>query len=336
MIKATLKSTGAYLPKREVSNTELEHLMDTSDAWIQERSGIQSRRFADLTSETCSSMGAKAAAQAMSAASWNRNAPDLLIFSTLSPDYYFPGAGVLAQRELDLPNIPCLDIRAQCSGFIYGLSVARAYIESGLAQRVLLICSEAQSALMELSTRGRNISVLFGDAAAAVCLEAAPQPQHQPRFGLMDCLIHAEGAFAEELVLKNPGTRNSPICRPEMIETGEMLPYMNGPVVFKHATKRFHEALTSLAQRTNIPPSQWDWFIPHQANQRISMQVAKSLSFPEEKVISNIHHRGNTTSASIPLALHEALTEGRIQPGDLIAMAAFGSGFTWGAALLQY
>ena len=336
MWRLILKSTGAYLPKREVLNKDLESLMETSDAWIQERSGIRSRRFANLSTETCSSMGASAAQEALARANWSTTDPDLLIFSTLSPDYYFPGSGVLVQRELGLPNIPCLDIRAQCSGFIYGLSVAQAYIESGRAKRILLICSEAQSALMELSTRGRNISVLFGDAAAAVCLEASPITDSKVRLGLIDTLIHSDGRFAEELVQKNPGTRQSPITTGDMIEQGEMLPYMNGPVVFKHATARFCEVLTDLISRTKIPPEDWDWFIPHQANQRISLHVASDLSIPQSKLISNIHCRGNTTSASIPLALHESICSGQIQGGDMIAMAAFGSGFTWGAALLQY
>lgn len=336
MWRAKLKSTGAYLPQREVLNRDLEPLMETSDAWIQERSGIQSRRFSDLSNETCSKMGAFAAREALERAAWSATDPDLLIFSTLSPDYYFPGAGVLAQRELGLANIPCLDIRAQCSGFIYGLSVAQAYIESGRANRILLICSEAQSALMELSTRGRNVSVLFGDAAAAICLEASPYDGSNSRFGLIDSLVHADGRFAEELVQQNPGTRQSPIASADMIGRGEMLPYMNGPAVFKHATVRFREALTELIGRTGISAEQWDWFIPHQANQRISLHVASELSIPEGKLISNIQNRGNTTSASIPLALHESICSGQIQPGDLIAMAAFGSGFTWGAALLQY
>ncbi|MBM3170758.1 MAG: ketoacyl-ACP synthase III [Bacteroidetes bacterium] len=336
MWRLILKSTGAYLPKREVFNKDLEPLMDTTDAWIQERSGIQSRRFADLSHETCSFMGASAAQDAMDRANWSISDPDLLIFSTLSPDYYFPGSGVLVQRELDLPNIPCLDIRAQCSGFIYGLSVAQAYIESGKAQKILLVCSEAQSALMELSTRGRNISVLFGDAAAAVCLEAKPISDSKDRVGLIDCLIHSDGRFAEELVQKNPGTQQSPIASVDMMKRGEMLPYMNGPAVFKHATARFREALTELISRTSISSDEWDWFIPHQANQRISQHVASELSIPQSKLITNIHCRGNTTSASIPLALHESISSGRIQKGEMIAMAAFGSGFTWGAALLQY
>jgi 3-oxoacyl-[acyl-carrier-protein] synthase-3 len=336
MWRLKIKSTGAYLPKREVLNNELESLMETSDAWIQERSGIKARRFADLSTETCSKMGAWASREALERANWSSADPDLLIFSTLSPDYYFPGSGVLVQRELEMPNIPCLDIRAQCSGFIYGLSVAQAYIESGRAKRILLICSEAQSALMELSTRGRNISVLFGDAAAAVCLEACSADESNSRTGLIDSLIHADGRYAEELVQQNPGTRQSPIASAEMIEQGKMLPYMNGPAVFKYATMRFKEALKELIQRTGMPPEQWDWFIPHQANQRISMHVASELSIPQNKLISNIHYRGNTTSASIPLALHESICSGKIQPGDLIAMAAFGSGFTWGAALVQY
>jgi 3-oxoacyl-[acyl-carrier-protein] synthase III len=336
MWRLKIKSTGAYIPKREVFNTELESLMETSDAWIQERSGIASRRFADLSTETCSKMGALAAIDALERANWSSSDPDLLIFSTLSPDYYFPGSGVLVQRELKMPNIPCLDIRAQCSGFIYGLSVAQAYIESGRAQRILLICSEAQSALMELSTRGRNISVLFGDAAAAVCLEACSVVESDIKVGLIDSIIHADGRFAEELFQQSPGTRQAPIATAEMIEQGNMLPYMNGPAVFKHATLRFKEALNELIQRTGISPDQWDWFIPHQANQRISLHVASEMSIPQSKLISNIHCRGNTTSASIPLALHESICSGKIQQGHLIAMAAFGSGFTWGAALLQY
>lgn len=336
MWRSILVSTGAYLPKREVSNQDLEALMETSDAWIQERSGIQSRRFSDLSHETCSKMGALAAQEALERANWTSSDPDLLIFSTLSPDYYFPGVGVLAQRELGLHTVPCLDIRAQCSGFIYGLSVAQAYIESGRAKKILLICSEAQSALMELSTRGRNISVLFGDAAAAVCLEAISVQSSNSKVGLIDSLIHADGRFAEELVQKNPGTRQSPIVNAEMVEQGNMLPYMNGPAVFKHATQRFKEALNELVMRTGIPSSEWDWFIPHQANQRISMHVASDLEISQNKLISNIRNRGNTTSASIPLALHESICSGQIQPGDLIAVAAFGSGFTWGAALLRY
>lgn len=329
--KAYITGLGKYLPEEKVSNADLEKLMDTTDAWIQERTGIQERRFFTPGKESTATMGAEAAKQALERAGRRPEDIDLLLFSTLSPDYYFPGCGVLLQEMLGLKNIGCIDLRAQCSGFIYGLSVAQAYIKSGMAKRILLVCSEAQSTLMELSNRGRNVAVIFGDGAGAAVLEACTDDR-----GIADVQIHSEGQHAEMLYQPHPGTRLRPRLSSEMLQDGSLLPVMNGNAVFKHAVIRFEEVIRANLKQAGIGLEELNLLIPHQANLRISEFLRKQLGLAETQVYNNIQRYGNTTAASIPIALTEAWEEGRLKQGDWIQMAAFGSGFTWGGALMQW
>lgn len=329
--RAKIIGLGKYLPDNELNNEYLTQFMDTSDEWIRERTGIKTRRFFTEGKDTTSSMGAAAAKSALEMAGVNAKEIDLLVFATLSPDYYFPGCGVLVQRALGMREIPCLDIRQQCSGFIYGLSVAEQYIKTGAAKKVLLICSEIQSNIMELSDRGRGVAVIFGDGAGAVVLEAA-----QGESGIIETQIHSDGTHAEELVLKHPGGIRKERFTKEMLDNGEHLPYMNGQLVFKNAVTRFMETIQANLTANGFKKDDIDLLITHQANLRISEFVRQKMQLPEEKVFNNIQKYGNTTAASIPIALCEAWEGGRIKAGDLICLAAFGSGFMWGSTLMKW
>lgn len=330
MKRARITGIGHYVPENVVKNADLETVMDTSDAWILERTGIQERRFFAEGTDTVSKMGAKAARMAMERAAIVPGDIDFILFATLSPDYYFPGSGVLLQKELGLGTVGALDIRTQCSGFIYGLSVADQFIRTGMYKTILVVGSEIQSNIMELSDRGRHVSVIFGDGAGAVVLQASDEP------GILSTHLHSEGQYAEELYTPHPGSSRKQRFHPEMIATGELLPVMNGNLVFKHAVVRFEEVIREALDANQLKPENVDLLIPHQANLRISEYIRKKMDFPEEKVYNNIQRYGNTTAASIPIAMSEAWGEGKIQPGSLVCCAAFGSGFTWGSALIRF
>lgn len=326
---AKLSGWGFYVPDRVVTNAELETYMDTSDEWIQERSGIKERRFFKPGVDSVSSMAAKASKQALENAGIVAEDIDMIVMATLSSDYYFPGPGVLLQRLLGLKNIPAFDIRQQCSGFIYGLSLAEQYIKTGTYKNILLVGSEVQSGILEMSDRGRDFAVLFGDGAGAVVLQASDKP------GLLSTHIHSDGEHAEQLFMRHPGSVNPDFITPEMIENGDLLPYMNGKLVFKTAVQKFPEVIKEALDHNNLELSDIDLFIPHQANFRITEFVRQKLGLPVEKVVSNIHKYGNTTAATIPIALAESMDAGLLKKGDLLCLAAFGSGFTWGSALIR-
>lgn len=326
---AKLSGWGFYVPERVVTNEELENYMDTSDEWIQERSGIKERRFFEPGKDTVSSMAAEASKQAIKNAGLDASDIDMIIMATLSSDYYFPGPGVLLQRLLGLKNIPAFDIRQQCSGFIYGLSLAEQYIKTGTYKNILLVGSEVQSGILEMSDRGRDFAVLFGDGAGAVVLQASDEP------GILSTHIHSDGEHAEELFMRHPGSVNPDFVTPEMIENGDLLPYMNGKLVFKTAVQKFPEVIQEALDHNKLTIDDIDLFIPHQANFRITEFVRLKLGLPEEKVVSNIHKYGNTTAATIPIALAESMNAGLLKKGDLLCLAAFGSGFTWGSALIR-
>jgi 3-oxoacyl-[acyl-carrier-protein] synthase-3 len=326
---AKLSGWGFYVPERVVTNEELENYMDTSDEWIQERSGIKERRFFEPGKDTVSSMAAEASKQAIKNAGLDASDIDMIIMATLSSDYYFPGPGVLLQRLLGLKNIPAFDIRQQCSGFIYGLSLAEQYIKTGTYKNILLVGSEVQSGILEMSDRGRDFAVLFGDGAGAVVLQASDEP------GILSTHIHSDGEHAEELFMRHPGSVNPDFVTPEMIENGDLLPYMNGKLVFKTAVQKFPEVIQEALDHNKLTIDDIDLFIPHQANFRITEFVRLKLGLPEEKVVSNIHKYGNTTAATIPIALAESMDAGLLKKGDLLCLAAFGSGFTWGSALIR-
>jgi 3-oxoacyl-[acyl-carrier-protein] synthase-3 len=332
MPSSKITGVGMYVPEEVVTNDDLSKLMDTNDQWITERTGIKERRFFKEGVDTVSNMGAKASEIAMERAGKKPEDIDFIVFATLSADYCFPGSGVLMQQLIPFRNIGALDIRAQCGGFIYALSVADQFIKTGMYKTILVVGSEVQTNVFELSNRGRDMSVIFGDGAGAVVIEATTEPNR----GILTTKLHSDGKQAEELFLEHPGSRRKQRFNPTMIENGELLPHMNGKGVFVNAIKYFPEVIREALAEQNLKEENIDLFIPHQANARITVAVAKELNLPEEKVVSNIHKYGNTTAASIPIALCEAWQDGRIKEGDLVAMAAFGSGFMWGSALVRW
>jgi 3-oxoacyl-[acyl-carrier-protein] synthase-3 len=333
MFYSRITGVGHYVPENIVTNQDLEKRMDTSDAWIQERTGIKERRFFTPGTDTVANMGTRAARMAMQRAGVQASDIDFIVFATITPDYYFPGSGVLLQRELELTSIGALDIRNQCSGFVYALSVADQFIKTGMYKTILVVGSEIQSSIMDISNKGRTMAVIFGDGAGAVVLQATNDKDHR----ILSTHLHADGRYAEELIVKDPGSsREGRWITKEMVEQGSTDPYMNGNAVFKHAVVRFPEVIKEALDANGYNKENIDLLIPHQANYRITNYIREQLGLPEEKVYSNIHKYGNTTAASIPIALSEAWKEGKLQPGNLLCLAAFGSGFTWASALIKW
>ncbi|QHL89307.1 beta-ketoacyl-ACP synthase III [Nibribacter ruber] len=332
MRNSRIAGVGHYVPEKVVKNADLEGLMDTSDAWIVERTGIQERRYFEPGKDTTANMGTRAAQMAMDRAGLEAKDIDLIIFATLSPDYFFPGPGVLMQRELGLTTTPALDIRNQCSGFIYALSVGDQFIKTGMYNNVLVVGSEIQSSGLDFTTRGRSVSVIFGDGAGAAVLV----PEENLERGILSTHLHAQGEFAEELAATDPSSNKPQRLTHEMIDEGTIYPYMNGSTVFKHAVTRFPEVINEALTQNGLAASDIDLLVPHQANLRITQFIQQKMGLAEEKVMSNIQKYGNTTAASIPIAFSEAFEEGKIKEGDLICLAAFGSGFTWASALIRW
>ena len=330
MIRTRFLSTGFRVPDRVVTNHELEGMMETSDEWIRQRSGIEERRWA-AEDETGADLAEAASRMALERAGMDASELDCIILATLSPDHFFPGTGVFLQRQLEVTDIPCLDVRNQCTGFLYGLSVADAWIRTGAYRRILLVGAELHSAGLDLSLRGRDTGVLFGDGAGAVIL-GPTEEEH----GVLAVKVHADGRHAETLWTDVPGCAHRPYITCEDIEEKLNVPAMQGREVFRHAVKRMPESVREVLGEAGLPLEEIDMIIPHQANLRISQAVQKTLGLPDEKVYNNIQRYGNTTAASIPIALHEALAEGRIEEGDLVCLTAFGSGFTWGGALVRW
>ena len=333
LFRSKITGVGFYVPEQIVPNKELEQYMDTTDQWIQERTGIRERRFFKEGYDTVSKMGARASKIALECASLSATDVDMVLFATLSPDYNFPGSGVLMLRELGLAEIPALDIRMQCSGFLYALSVADQFIKTGMYKKILVVGSEIQSNIFELSDRGRGMAVIFGDGAGAVVLEATDVNDENV---ILSTHLHSDGRNAEELMLQHPGSNLKKRCTHEMIDEGKMLPNMNGPLVFKTAVKRFPEVIKEALNYNQLQTTDIDLLIPHQANIRIAENVQQQLGLPNEKVYNNIQKYGNTTAASIPIALSEAWEMGKLKRGDLLCLAAFGSGFTWASALIRW
>ena len=333
MNTSIIKGMGFYVPSNVVKNKDLTAFMDTNDEWIQERTGIKERRWID-NDENTTSMGVKAAEKAIEDAGIDKSEIDFIIFATLSPDYYFPGPGVSVQEQLGLDTIGALDVRNQCSGFVYGLSVADQYIKTGMYKNILLIGSEYHSGGLEKSTRGRGVTVIFGDGAGAAIVSASDDPER----GILSTHLHSEGKHAEELALKGPSTSRwvPQIMEENSAEDTSYFPYMNGNFVFKHAVTRFPQVIHEALNANNLKAENIDLLIPHQANLRISQFVQRSMKLRDDQVYSNIHKYGNTTAASIPIAIAEAKLEGRINKGNLICLAAFGSGFTWASALIRW
>jgi len=349
MFKSKIAGIGMYVPQNIYTNNDLKKYMETSDEWIQERTGIKERRYAHRTEETTTTMGVEAAKIAIERAGTTAADIDFIIFATLSPDYYFPGCGVLVQRAMHMKEIGALDIRNQCSGFVYALSVADQFIKTGMYKNILVIGSEKHSFGLDFTTRGRNISVIFGDGAGAVVL----QPATSEGQGILSTHLHSDGESAEMLAMYNPGTHANHWVKnkvadfneaeiadmfmsKEMIDQAQNFPFMDGPAVFKKAIVKFPEVITEALAVNGLTTADLNMLIPHQANLRISQFVQQKLGLADEQVFNNIQKYGNTTAASIPLALCEAWEQGKIKAGDLICLAAFGSGYTWGSVLVRW
>jgi len=331
MHQSRIIGAGHYVPENVVTNKDLEQRMNTTDEWIVERTGIKERRYFTEGKDTTSIMGSKAALNAIKHAGIDKNEIDMIVFATLSPDYYFPGCGVLLQKELGLGNIGALDVRNQCSGFIYGISVADQFIKSGMYKTVLVVGAETQSNFVEYSDRHRHIAVIFGDGAGAVVLQRSEEKNK----GILSTHLYSDGSLAEELYCPHPGTKLKTRITEEMLTDGSLLAHMNGNLVFKHAVTRFEECISTALSTNNYTVNDLDLLIPHQANLRIADFIARKFKLPDEKVFNNIQKFGNTTAASIPIALSEAWAEGKVKENDLICIAAFGSGFTWASALIR-
>ncbi|TAF63195.1 MAG: ketoacyl-ACP synthase III [Cytophagales bacterium] len=329
---ARITGLGYYVPETVVTNHDLEKHMDTSDQWIRERSGIVTRRFYTEGKDTVSLMGARAAEVALSRAGLKPEDIDFIIFATLSPDYNFPGSGVLVQKHLPFRNIGALDVRTQCTGFVYGISIADQFIRTGMYKNILVIGAEIQTNIFEMSNRNRDFAVLFGDGAAA----AVVQHTHDEHRRILSTHLHSDGHYAEDLMLEHPGSNLKDRMSSKIVEEGKHLPFMKGNAVFKHAVTRFPEVIMEALDANQLSIKDLNLLVPHQANLRISEHVQKTLGLSDEQVYNNIQKYGNTTAASIPLAFAEAWEEGRVKEGDLICLAAFGSGFTWASALLRW
>ncbi len=351
-----------YVPQNVVTNNDLLKYMETSDEWIQERTGIKERRYAQRTGETTTTMGVEAARIAIERAGISPADIDFIIFATLSPDYYFPGCGVLLQRAMQMKEIGALDVRNQCSGFIYALSVGDQFIKTGMYKNILVVGAEKHSFGLDFSTRGRNISVIFGDGAGAIVLQpvnantgqaAQGDPLAGSGQGILSTHLHSDGAAAEILAMYNPGTHaNHWVDQPladfndneigdmfmshEMIDNAQNFPFMDGQSVFKKAIIKFPEVILEALNKNGLQTSDLNLLIPHQANLRISQFVQHKLKLRDDQVYNNIQQYGNTTAASVPIALCEAWEKGMIKEGDLVCLAAFGSGFTWGSVLLRW
>lgn len=353
MTRAVIVGSGTCVPPNKVTNQMLSRIMDITDEWIKERSGVESRYFVDEGTST-SDLGLHAAAQAIESAGIDKEEIDLIIFATMTPDHFFPGCGGLLQSKLGIRDIPCFDIRQQCAGFLYGMQLADAQIRSGMAKTVLLVGAETHTGFMpwtqenyqflygktekaptpeefEWNTRFRNVTVLFGDAGAAVVLKAHEDGAR----GVLDCILRTNGSDYERIYVPGAGFKHRPYVDPDQIRRGEHIPVMNGMYVYRNATHCMANVSREILERNNLTLKDISIVLMHQANRRINERVQKMLDIPDEKVIYNIHKYGNTTAATIPLLWDEAVRTGRIRSGDLVLMVAFGAGMNWGALLLR-
>lgn len=336
MYNSKIIGLGHYVPDNVVTNDDLSKKMDTNDAWIQERTGIKERRHAiSGDGDTTTTMGVKAAKIAIERAGIDKDDIDFIVFATLSPDYYFPGPGVLVQRDLGIKTVGALDVRNQCSGFVYAISVADQYIKTGMYKNILVIGSELHSHGLDMTTRGRGVSVIFGDGAGAAILTR----EEDTSKGILSTHLHAEGEHAEELSLIAPGMGKrwvTDIIADNDPEDESYYPYMNGQFVFKNAVVRFSEVIIEGLQKNKLNATDIDLLVPHQANLRISQFIQKKFQLNDDQVFNNIMRYGNTTAASIPIALTEAWEAGKVKDGNLVVLAAFGSGFTWGSVIIRW
>ena len=331
MARTQFLGTGLAVPDQVVTNDDLSGRMDTSDDWISARTGIRERRWV-RDGETGATLALAASRSALEAAGLGPGEIDAIVYATSTPDHFAPGNGVYLQHQLGAGSIPALDIRAQCSGFVYALSVADAWIRCGAYRNILVVGAEVQSTGMDVSTAGRNTAVIFADGAGAAVLG----PTDDPGRGILGFDLHSDGAHADKLWVDAPGSMYHPRVSPKQLEEGRHFLQMDGKDVFRHAVVRMPESVTAVLAREGLAPADLGLLIPHQANLRISEMVQKTLGLRDEQVYNNIERYGNTTAATIPIALHECVRAGRIRRGDLVALTAFGSGFMWGSALVRW
>ncbi|MCL6294597.1 3-oxoacyl-ACP synthase III family protein [Jejuia spongiicola] len=334
MYNSKIIGLGKYVPDHVVTNDDLSKMMDTNDAWIQERTGIKERRWIkEGTDDTSAVMGAKASKMAIERSGLTKDDIDFVVFATMTPDYYFPGCGVQIQDLLDLKNVGAIDIRNQCSGFVYAISVADQFIKTGMYKNILVVGAEYHSNGLDKTTRGRGVTVIFGDGAGACVLSR----EEDTTKGILSTHLHSEGKYADKLIVESPSIKH---WVPQILESEEedlsYFPYMDGTFVFKHAVVRFSEVIIEGLAKNNMSKDDIDMLIPHQANLRIAQFIQKKFALRDDKVFNNIQKYGNTTAASVIIALTEAWEEGKIKAGDNVVLAAFGSGFTWGSAIIKW
>jgi 3-oxoacyl-[acyl-carrier-protein] synthase-3 len=352
MVRAVIVGSGSEIPPNKVTNAMLTRIMDTTDEWIRERSGVETRYYVDPGTAT-SDLGVGAAQKAIEAAGISKDEIDLVVFATMTPDHFFPGCGGLLQSKLGLREIPCFDIRQQCVGFLYGLQLVDAHIRAGLAKTVLLVGAEIHTGFMPWTnqnwgfmmgrspvpptaeeyawnTRFRHLTVLFGDGGAAVVVKA-----REGERGILDQLLHTSGTDYDKLYVPGTGFKHRPYTDPEQFQRGDHIPFMDGRYVFKMATTNMIEVSEAILKRNGIEVEDLAMVLMHQANRRINEYCQKALGIPEEKILHNIQSYGNTTAATIPLLWDESVRQGRIKPGDLVLMVAFGAGISWGATLVR-
>jgi 3-oxoacyl-[acyl-carrier-protein] synthase III len=330
-MRARITGAGHYVPSKVVTNDDLAKLFPTSDEWIQQRTGIKERRFIEHTGIGASDLALPACKDALAQAKLDAKDVDAIIFATLSPDIFFPGSAVLVQNKLGCRQVACLDVRNQCSGFLYSLSIADAWIRAGVYKNVLIVGAEVHSTGIELSERGRDVAVLFGDGAGAVVV----QPSKDDR-GVLTVELAADGVGARDLCVEAPASMYDPRITKEMLDEGRQYPKMNGKQVFRWAVEKMPEVALSVLGKVGKTAADIDLFVPHQANMRINQMVAQKLGIPENKTVHNIERYGNTTAATIPIGISESWKEGKIKEGSTILTAAFGAGFTWGAAVIEF
>ena len=326
-----ITGTGMHVPEHVVTNKDLEQMMDTSDEWITQRSGIKERRWVK-DGETPADLGVEACKIALNRAGRKTSDMDLLMVATLSPQHYFPGTAAFLQAQLGMETTPSMGVRCQCTGFLYALTTAKALVASGQYNKVLVCGIEVHSRALDKTTRGRDVTVLFGDGAGAVVVEEADEPER----GILASTLHSDGRFGDKLWMEYPTLASDPHLNAQMIEDGTVYPKMEGRLVFKNAVSRLPEVVMETIKPLGLKIDDIDHFLFHQANLRINEHVAQLLKIPARKVHNNIEKYGNCSAASIPILLHETVAAGKIKKGDLVCMAAFGSGFTWGATLVRW
>ncbi len=333
-VRAKISGTGKYVPDRVVKNHDLAERMDTSDEWIRQRSGIRERHWVE-PGQTPADLAEPASRQALEAAGLEAGDVDCIVLATLSSEAEFPGTSFFLQKRLAVGDAPCFDLRAQCSGFVYSLSAAKSFVESGQFRRVLVVGCELHSTGIDVSDQGRDVAVLFGDGAGAVVVEANEDPDDPA--AILEVRLHAQGKHAQKLWIEAPGSGFQPHrITHELIDQRRHFPRMEGRFVFKHAVTRMPEVMLEALGAASVKLEDVDLFLFHQANLRINEFVAQKLEIPAEKVLNNIERYGNCSAASIPMLLDEAVRGGRLEPGKIVSMTSFGSGFSWTSAVLRW